>query len=47
MSTLTYADRDIVSTGAAETKPARKPFWARLYAASRSDSSSVIPTAPR
>jgi hypothetical protein len=33
MSTLTYADRDIVSTGAAETKPARKPFWARLYAA--------------
>jgi hypothetical protein len=31
MSTLTYADRDPVAREAA--KPARKPFWARLYAA--------------
>ena len=33
MSTVTYADREIVATEAAEAKPARKPFWARLYAA--------------
>ena len=33
MSTLTYADRDMVVAGAADAKPARKPFWARLYAA--------------
>jgi hypothetical protein len=30
MSTVTYTNRHMV---AAEAKPARKPFWARLYAA--------------
>ena len=30
MSTLTYNHREMV---AAEAKPARKPFWARLYTA--------------
>jgi hypothetical protein len=31
MSTLTYADRDTVATEAAEAKPARRPFLARLW----------------
>jgi hypothetical protein len=33
MSTLTYADRDMVAAEAAEAKPARKSFWARAYQA--------------
>jgi hypothetical protein len=32
MSTLTYTDREMAA-GAADAKPARKPFLARLYAA--------------
>jgi hypothetical protein len=31
MSTLTYTHRDMVPAKTAEAKPARKPFWARLY----------------
>jgi hypothetical protein len=30
MSTLTYTHRDLAGE-AAEAKPARKPFWTRLY----------------
>lgn len=30
MSTLTYADRDLIAAEAAEAKPARESFWVRL-----------------
>jgi hypothetical protein len=33
MSTVTYPEREIVAAEAAEAKPGRKPFWARVYAA--------------
>jgi hypothetical protein len=33
MSTLTYADRDMVAAEGAEAKPVRRPFWTRLYRA--------------
>ena len=33
MSTLTYADHDMPAAEAVAANPARKSFWARLYAA--------------